>query len=66
MNVDPVESIVDADFDYVLMAGLDSSFKSLVTRTLADFGVDPEMVLAVEMDYDTRREILSNYLHPKQ
>ena len=48
------------------MAGLDSSFKSLVTRTLADFGVDPEKVLDVEMDYDTRREILSNYLHPRQ
>ena len=65
MNVDPVESIVDADYDYILMAGLDSSFKALVTRTLADFGVDPEKVLAVEMDYDTRREILTNYLHPK-
>ena len=66
MNVDPVESIVDADYDYVLMAGLDSSFKSLVTRTLADFGVDPEKVLAVEMDYDIRREILMHYLQPKE
>jgi hypothetical protein len=66
MNVDPVESIVDADYDYVLMAGLDSSFKSLVTRTLADYGVDPEKVLAVEMDYDTRREILMHYLQPKE
>ena len=66
MNVDPVESIVNADFDYLLMAGLDTSFKSLVTRTLADFGVDPEKVLAVEMDCNARREILSNYLHPKQ
>lgn len=65
MNVDPVESIVDADYDYILMAGLDSSFKALVTRTLADFGVDPEKVFAVEMDYDTRREILTNCLHPK-
>ena len=66
MNVDPVESIVDADFDYVLMAGLDSSFKSLVTCTLADYGVDPEKVLAVEMDYDTRLKILTNYLHPEK
>ena len=66
MNVDPVESIVDADYDYVLMAGLDSSFKSVVTRTLADYGVDPEKVLAVEMDYDTRLEILMHYLQPKE
>jgi hypothetical protein len=58
--------IVNLDYDYVLMAGLDSSFKSLVIRTLADYGVDPEKVLAVEMDYDTRREILMNYLHPKK
>lgn len=66
MNVDPVESIVEADYDYILMAGLDSSFKSIVTRTLADFGVDPEKVLTVEMDYDTRLEILRHYLQPKQ
>ena len=65
MNVDPVESIVDAEYDYVLMAGLDSSFKSVVTRTLADYGVDPEKVLAVEMDYDTRRKILMHYLDPQ-
>ena len=52
-------------FGHFFIAGLDSSFKALVTRTLADFGVDPEKVLAVEMDYDTRREILTNYLHLK-
>ena len=66
MNVDPVESIIEADYDYLLMAGLDSSFKSVVTTTLADFGVDPEKVLAVEMDYDTRQEILMHYLQPKK
>ena len=49
-----------------LRAGLDSSFKSLVTRTLADFGVDPEKVLALEMNYDIRRAILMNYLHPEK
>lgn len=62
MNVDPVESITNAEYDYVLMAGLDSSFKETVIRTLADYGVDPDKVLPVEMNYGVRHEILMDYL----
>ncbi len=62
LNVDPVESITNADYDYVLMAGLDSSFKEMVIRTLADYGVAPDNVLPVEMNYEIRHEILMDYL----
>ena len=54
--------ITNADYDYVLMAGLDSSFKEMVIRTLADNGVAPDNVLPVEMNYEIRHEILMDYL----
>ena len=54
--------ITNADYDYVLMAGLDSSFKEMVIRTLADYGVAPDNVLPVEMNYEIRHEILMDYL----
>ena len=62
MNVDPVATIADLDFDYVLMAGLDNSFKTRVTSTLSNYGVAPAKVLSVDMDYDTRLAILQEYL----
>ena len=62
MNVDPVESVTNAEYDYVLMAGLDSSFKETVIRTLADYGVDPDRLLPVEMNDRVRHEILMDYL----
>ena len=63
MNVDPISSIMDKDFDYVVIAGLASSAKQSATSALLDYGISPSKILAVDMDEKTRDRMLNQYLN---
>lgn len=62
MNVDPISSIMNKDFDYVVIAGLASSAKQLAKSTLLDYGISPSKILAVDIDEPTREKMLKKYL----
>lgn len=63
MNVDPISSVMDKDFDYVVIAGLSSSAKLSAMSTLLDYGISPSKILAVDMDEKTRNRMLNQYLN---
>lgn len=63
MNVDPISSVMDKDFDYVVIAGLSSSAKLSAMSTLLDYGISPSKILAVDMDKNTRENMLNQYLN---
>lgn len=63
MNVDPISSILNVDYDYVLFAGLDTKAKTRAVSFLTDFGVKSSKILSVDMDVATRKRMLEQYLN---
>lgn len=62
MNVDPIASIVDIDYDYVIIANLDSRSKGKAASILTDYGIPQIKILAVDMDVNERKRLLKQYL----
>lgn len=62
MNVDPIASIVDLDYDYIIIANLDSRSKEKAVSILTDYGIPQVKILAVDMDADERKRLLKQYL----
>lgn len=62
MNVDPIVSIVDLDYDYVIIANLDSRSKGKAASILTDYGIPQTKILAVDMDANERKKLLKQYL----
>lgn len=63
MDVDPISSILNVDYDYILFAGLDTNSKIKATSILQDYGVNPSKILSVDMDEVTRSKLLKQYLN---
>lgn len=62
INVDPVESIVDMDYDYVLIATVDGEVAEKIRAKLATLGVATKKMLSVNCPPEQRREMLGKYL----
>ncbi|MBR0145754.1 MAG: glycosyltransferase family 2 protein [Eubacterium sp.] len=49
MDVDPIEQIREIDFDFVLIASVDTDFSGRMIRRLAEFGVNRRRILTVSV-----------------
>ena len=63
LDVDSVESITEADFDYVLIATVDPAVAETVERRLIGLGVDRNKLLTVKCPEDIRETLIKEYLY---
>ena len=63
LDVDSVESITEADFDYVLIATVDPAVAETVERRLIGLGVDSNKLLTVKCPEDIRETLIKQYLY---
>lgn len=61
LNVDSVESITHIEYDYVLIATVDSIVAKNITKRLLDLGVSQQKILTVSVP-DDKEELLSRFL----
>ena len=64
LDVDPVESIVGKQFDYILIASVDSAVAETVLSRLADLGVSREKMLTITVPED-KEQLLGRFLDVK-
>ena len=65
MNVDPIEHIREMEFDYVLIASVDTDFSGRMIRRLAEFGVSRRRILTVSVpaSEEARRKLIRRFLY---
>ncbi|MCC8044089.1 MAG: hypothetical protein LIP12_01140, partial [Clostridiales bacterium] len=63
INVDSVESLVNIDFDYVLIATVDYEIAERETERLLDCGVPVQKILTVKCPEEIRGQLLLQYLY---
>ena len=61
LDVDPVESIAKTDFDFVLLATVDSGLAQEMKKDLFDCGVSPSKILSVICPAESKSEILKDF-----
>lgn len=62
INVDSLQDIVNYEYDYVLIAVVDSVASSNMKMRLIDYGVSLDKILRVEIHNEQKEELLSIYL----
>lgn len=62
LNVDPVESIKEIEFDVVLIATLDSDLSEMIRKRLINLNVDSNKILMVRCREDSRAGLIEKYL----
>lgn len=62
MDVDPVDVVSQLNYDYVLVANLDSSYVEGIKKELLDLGVMERQIVALNVDSDLRKSALKEYL----
>lgn len=65
VDVDSVESIVEADFDYVLIATLNPIVTKSITRRLLALGVASDRILKANCPEEKRESLLKRYLYDR-
>jgi len=63
LNVDPLENLLDADFDYVLLGTIDSLASQSMRERLIRMGVEPKKILSVQTEDCMVKDALSHYLN---
>jgi len=63
MDVDPVSDIVKLDYDYVLIATIDTILADAVKIKLLEYGVQPEKILKVELHDNDLSGLLAGYIN---
>lgn len=61
MDVDPVDRVSLDDFDYVLIATIDSTLATRVTERIADYGISTCKILTIKKSCNSKT-LLSKYL----
>jgi len=61
-DVDPVEAVCSADYEYVLIASVDSTQTAGIISQLEDLGVERKKILTVEIPEENREKLLENFL----
>lgn len=65
LDVDSVESIVDVDFDYVLIATVDPEVAEIMKQRLVGLGVNYEKLLTVNCPEHIRETLIQKYLYTR-
>lgn len=63
LDVDPVETVSGADFDYVLVATVDCQVAERIKNRLMDHGLSRDKILMVCCPGEIREELLQRYLY---
>lgn len=63
MDVDPVESVSEIEFDYVLIATVDCLIADKIKHRMLALGVDPEKMLFVQCPGEMRQTLIFEYLY---
>lgn len=66
LDVDSVESVTQADFDFILLATVDGSLSQKIRKRLLDYGVSGEKILSVYCPCEIRDSILRKYMKISQ
>lgn len=61
-DVDPVEAVCSADYEYGLIASVDSTQTAGIISQLEDLGVERKKILTVEIPEENREKLLENFL----
>ena len=62
LNVDPVECIASAEFDYVLIATVDSRLANEIRCRLYDLGICDQQILSVAPPVGSSEQLIKNFL----
>ena len=62
LNVDPVDTVSNIDYDYVIVASLDKGYVSSVVQKLKDYGVPENKIVSVTTTGEEREKSLRAYL----
>lgn len=62
MDVDPVESLADVDFDIVLLAAIDMEKAAQIERRLLDLGIEKDRIVPIRVPDEGRSELLNKFL----
>lgn len=63
LDVDPVESIVEHSYDYILVATVDCQVAQRIKRRLLDYGISEEKILTVYCRPEIRETLLHRFLY---
>lgn len=63
LNVDPLEDLLESDFDYVLLGTIDSLASQSMRERLIHMGVEPKKILSVQTEDCMVKDALSHYLN---
>ena len=63
LNVDPLENLLEADFDYVLLGTIDSLASQSMRERLICMGVESKKILSIQTDDYMVKDALSHYLN---
>ena len=61
-NVDPVETIMHIDYDYILLAVVNSLLCEEIKKRLLDMGVLEERILSVFIPQERKEDLLNDFL----
>ena len=62
LNVDPIATIFELNYDFVVIGMVDSSSAQRTKERLLDFGVSPSKILALDVKEDVLETYLNQYL----
>ena len=66
LNVDPVESVADKQFDYLLIASVDGETADSITERLKKYHIDPGKIIKLDIPESLRHSLLKKYIGEKQ
>ena len=62
LDVDPVETVAELDYDYILIASINTVKAEMIARRLLDMGVSRKKILTVTIPAERKEELLAQFL----
>ena len=62
LNVDEIATVKDLEYDYILLATVDSSMAYFYKSKLIEMGVDNKKILSVNCEKSERKAAIDGYL----
>ncbi len=62
LNVDPVEDVLNLDYDYLIVAAVDGDYSDDIKQRLVHLGVNEKRILTMEVPDKDREKMLMDYL----
>ena len=63
MNVDPLEKLIETEFDFIVLGTVDSQATQSMRERLVSMGIESEKILSIRTEDDKVVNALSHYLN---